>query len=709
MPDTDTDLATPTEYAIGGMTCASCAARIEKKLNRLPGVQASVNYATATAVVSGTGTDQVIQTVEKIGYTAAPSQPGRPQREETDELRQRLLISLALTIPLALLAMIPALQFTGWRWVALALATPVATWGAWPFHRTALRQARQAASSMDTLVSIGVSASYLWSWWAVLTNGRDLYLEVAGVVTVLILLGRFLEARARRRSGQALRSLLDLGAKQVAVIRDGQETLVPIEQLLVGDSFVVRPGEKIATDGVIVEGTATLDTSAVTGESVPAEVAPGDQVVGATVNLSGRLLVRALAVGADTQLAQIARLVAEAQNGKARVQRLADRVSAIFVPIVLSLAVLTLLGWLVTGHTADAAFTAAVAVLIIACPCALGLATPTALLVGTGRGAQLGILIRGPQVLEQAAKISTIVLDKTGTVTTGQMRLSGITPADGWTDTELHRLAAAVEHASAHPIAAAISHAWPGELPPVTGFADSGGLGVTGTVDGHRIRVGRRGWLGLDAPMGLARQAEQDEQHGRTPVWVAVDDTVAGLLTVSDTVRDTSAEAIRRLRGLGLGTVLLTGDNLRAAGAVAEQVGIDTVIADVLPTDKAAVIERLQAEGRAVAMVGDGVNDAAALATAELGLAMGGGTDIAMQASDLTLVRPDLLLAADAIRLSRATLRTIEGNLVWAFGYNVAAIPLAALGLLNPIIAGGAMAFSSVFVVSNSLRLRRFR
>jgi len=692
---------TATHYAIGGMTCASCAARIEKKLNRLPGVQASVNYATGTAVVNGADDVPVISTVEKLGYTATPSEQPQPDNER-QELRRRLIVSAVLTIPLVLLAMLSPLQFNGWRWVALALATPVDTWGAWPFHRTALLQARHRASSMDTLVSIGVTASYLWSWWAVLADRPDLYLEVGGVVTVLILLGRFFEARARHRSGEALRALLDLGAQRVSVLRDGVESLVSIEQLHVGDQFVVRPGEKIATDGVVIDGSSTLDTSSITGESVPAEVGTGAQVIGATVNLSGRLIVRADRVGADTQLAQIAHLVARAQDGKAKVQRLADQVSAVFVPVVLVLAALTLVGWLVTGHSVDAAFTAAVAVLIIACPCALGLATPTALLVGTGRGAQLGILIRGPQVLEQAVKISAIVLDKTGTVTTGQMQvLDAVGP-------ETLRLAAAVEHGSKHPIAQAIVRACDGLLPTLTDFEDTGGLGVAGTVDGHRVRVGRLSWLGLSAPDALRNRADLAEQQGQTVVWVSRANELLGLVVVADTVRPTSRTALEKLAELGLDAVLLTGDNARAAAAVAEQVGITEVISEVLPTEKAATISRLQSDGRGVAMVGDGVNDAAALATADLGLAVGGGSDIAMQASDITLVRPDLVLAADAIRLSRATLRTIKGNLVWAFGYNVAAIPLAALGLLNPMIAGAAMAFSSVFVVTNSLRLRRF-
>jgi Cu+-exporting ATPase len=710
----------PVEYTIGGMTCASCAARIEKKLNRLPGVQASVNYATGIAVVNSAPDDaDIVGTVQAIGYTAARRRTEGSRTESTDEtaelatLRRRLLISLALAVPVALLAMLPGLDAPGWHWLALALATPVTTWGAWPLHRAALLQARHRSTSMDTLVSLGVLVSYLWSIYAVTTDNADSYLEVATTVTVLILLGRFLELRARRASGAALRKLLDLGAKQVSLLVDGREQLVPIEQLSVGDEFVSRPGERIATDGVVTHGLSSLDTSAITGESLPVEVGPHDEVIGATVNLSGRLVIRASRVGADTQLAQIARLVSEAQNGKAAAQRLADRVSGVFVPIVLVLALATLLGWLATGHPVGVAFSAAVAVLIIACPCALGLATPTALLVGTGRGAQLGVLIRGPQVLEATAAIDTVVLDKTGTITQGRLRLVEVVSAEARPN-EVHRLAAAVEHASAHPIARAIAGAYQAEPPPVTDFLDTGGLGVTGTVSGRQVRVGRLGWLTehwpeATVPELLQKSAAGAEDAGHTPVWVGWDGAITGLIVVADTVRPSSATAIERLHRMGLRTVLLTGDNRRAAAGVAEQVGIDEVIAEVLPTGKAAAVRQLQAAGRTVAMVGDGVNDAAALAEADLGLAIGGGSDIAIEASDLTLVQPDLLLAVDAIRLSRSTLRTIKGNLGWAFGYNVAAIPLAALGLLNPMIAGGAMAASSVFVVTNSLRLRGFR
>jgi P-type Cu+ transporter len=706
----------PVEYTIGGMTCASCAVRIEKRLNRLSGVRASVNYATGIAVLNSAPADaDIVGTVEAIGYTAAPRVLDGIDGEtaELARLRRRLLISLALAVPVALLAMLPGLDAAGWRWLALALATPVAGWGAWPLHRAAILQARHRSTSMDTLVSLGVLASYLWSTYAVATGSADSYLEVASTVTVLILLGRFLELRARRASGAALRRLLDLGAKQVSLLVDGREQLVPIERLTVGAEFASRPGERIATDGVVIDGLSSLDTSAITGESLPVEVGPHAEVIGGTVNLSGRLVIRAGRVGADTQLAQIARLVSEAQNGKAAAQRLVDRVSGVFVPAVLALALATLLGWLAAGSSLGGAVSAAVAVLIIACPCALGLATPTALLVGTGRGAQLGILIRGPQVLETAAAVDTVVLDKTGTVTQGRLRLVELIAA-GTSPDELHRLAAAVEHASAHPIARAIAGSCPTEPPPVTGFADSGGLGVAGTVAGSRVLVGRLGWLtehwpDAPVPQRLALAAEQAERRGHTPVWIGWDGAVTGLIVVADTVRPSSAEAVRRLHRMGLRTVLLTGDNRQAAAGVAEQVGIDEVIAEVLPTGKAEQIRRLRAAGATVAMVGDGVNDAAALAEADLGLAVGGGSDIAIEASDLTLVQPDLLLAVAAIRLSRSTLRTIKGNLGWAFGYNVAAIPLAASGLLNPMIAGGAMAASSVFVVTNSLRLRRFR
>ncbi|MUL46013.1 copper-translocating P-type ATPase [Mycobacterium sp. CBMA293] len=694
--------------SVGGMTCASCAARIEKRLNRIDGVQASVNFATEQAAVTfgdSVTTDELVAAVEATGYTASIDKPDATS--ETSYL-PRLLVSLAFTLPVLALSMIPAVQFPHWQLWALALATPVVTWGAWPLHHAAWTNLRHGAATMDTLVSLGVLTSYLWSIWTLSTGGEHLYLEVAATVTTLILAGKFFETRAKRQSGAALRALLDLGAKDVAVLRDGHEIRLPIEELAVGDTFVVRPGEKIATDGVVVAGTSAVDASMLTGESVPVEVGPGDHLAGATVNAGGRLEVRATRIGADTQLAQMARLVSDAQSGKAQVQRLADRVSAVFVPVVIGLAVLTLIGWLVAGGSATAAITAAVAVLIIACPCALGLATPTALLVGTGRGAQLGILIKGPQVLESTRKVDTVVLDKTGTVTTGKMTVAAV---HAQSDNVL-RLAGALEHASEHPIAQAVAaeaaRTTNGPLPAVTDFVNHDGRGVTGMVDGHQVAVGRSSWLTHEADPELQTAAQTAETEGRTPVWVAIDGAIAGVIVVSDTVKDTAAEAISDLKRLGLTPVLLSGDNARAAHAVAAEVGIETVIAEVLPADKVDEVKRLQDQGRVVAMVGDGVNDAAALAQADLGLAMGTGTDVAIEASDLTLVSGDLRAAGNAIRLSRATLKTIKGNLFWAFAYNVAAIPLAALGMLNPMIASAAMAFSSLFVVSNSLRLRRF-
>jgi Cu+-exporting ATPase len=739
------------ELQIGGMTCASCAARIEKKLNRMPGVEASVNYATEKARIllrEGTTVEDAVATVEATGYTArlpeprrpAPERPGGgeaevPEDAEVVSLRRRLLVSGVLTLPVVLLAMIRPLQFDSWQWLSLTLAAPVVVWGALPFHRAAWANARHAAATMDTLISVGVLAAFGWSLYALfLGNAGDpgmrmtfrllpergsgeheIYLEVASAVTVFILAGRYFEARAKKRSGAALRALLEMGAKDVAVRREGREVRVPVDQLAVGEEFVVRPGEKVATDGVVVEGSSAVDASMLTGEPVPVEVGPGDPVVGATVNAGGRLVVRATRVGADTQLAQMARLVEEAQSGKAPVQRLADRVSAVFVPVVLALSAATLGFWFGAGAGAGVAFTAAVAVLIIACPCALGLATPTALLVGTGRGAQLGILIKGPQILESTRRVDTIVLDKTGTVTTGRMRLVDVVPAAGTDPTDLLRLAGALEDASEHPIAAAIAagaRERVGALPPVESFTASQGLGVRGVVDSHAVVVGRAGWLAeqwaLDLDDDLVAAREAAEAAGRTAVAVAWDGGVRGLLVVSDTLKATSAQAVSELKELGLRPVLLTGDNLRAAQAIAAEVGIDEVVADVRPAGKVLVVSGLQADGRVVAMVGDGVNDAAALAQADLGIAMGTGTDVAIEASDLTLVRGDLRTAVDAIRLSRRTLRTIKGNLFWAFAYNVAAIPLAVAALLNPLIAGAAMAFSSVFVVSNSLRLRRF-
>jgi Cu+-exporting ATPase len=715
------------ELGIGGMTCASCAARIEKKLNRLEGVTAAVNFATETAHVSfpaGVSTSDLISVVEQTGYTAAlpasrpagsEAAPGTSAADEAARLLPRLLVSVALAFPVVVLAMIPALQFRNWQWAALVLASPVAVWGAWPFHRAALVNARHGAATMDTLVSLGVTAAYLWSLYA-LFFADPTYLEVASGVPALILLGRYLEARAKRRSGAALRALLSLGAIQATVLRDGVAARIPAEQLAAGEEFVVRPGEKIAADGIVTAGSSAVDTSTLTGEPMPAEVSPGDIVAGGWVNADGRLVVRATRVGADTQLAQLARLVAEAQAGKAPVQRLADRISAVFVPVVIATAVVTLIAWLAAGQPAGAAFTAAVAVLIIACPCAMGLATPTALLVGTGRGAQLGIVIKGPEVLESTRGVDTIVLDKTGTITTGRMSLADLAAAPGAGADKVLRLAGAVEDASEHPVAAAIAagarERLGADLPAVTEFASHRGLGVSGVVDGHAVVVGRAGWLETEwaqqIPARLAVRAAQAEQAGQTAVFAGWDGQVRGVLVVTDTIKPTSAQAIARLRGMGLRPVLLTGDNERAARTVANAVGIDEVVAGVLPSGKADVVQHLQDRGRVVAMVGDGVNDAAALAQADLGLAMGTGTDAAIEASDLTLVRGDLLAAPDAILLSRRTLTIIKGNLAWAFGYNIAAIPLAALGFLSPLIAAAAMAFSSVFVVSNSLRLRRF-
>ena len=768
-----------TDLVIGGMTCASCAARVERKLNRLDGVTATVNFATEAARVSFPETltvGDLIAAVERTGYTAALPAP-RDAGQEADAaassrrgLRLRMLVSVALAAPVVLLAMVAALRFPGWQWVSLLAATPVATWGAWPFHRAALISARHGAATMDTLVALGVSAAYLWSLYALLLAGggtHATYLEVASGVTALILLGRYLEARAKRSAGAALRALLDLGAKQATVLRDGRELSVPADQLRVGDEFVVRPGEKISADGTVTAGSSAVDTSMLTGEPVPAEVGPGDAVTGGCVNVGGRLLVRATRVGADTELAHLARLVTQAQAGKAPVQRLADRVSAVFVPVVLVIAAATLAGWLASGASPSAAFTAAVAVLIIACPCAMGLATPTAILVGTGRGAQLGILIKGPEILESTRRVDTVALDKTGTITAGRMTLTDVVAAPGVLETELLRLAAVVESASEHPIAAAITAgaiarltvgadsaapvpacpqdrgyfpsnsnakypqssavahsaaavaatapAWTPDVHAVTDFAAYPGLGVSAVAEGRAVLVGKRAWLAGEWALTagpelaeLAERADRAEENGQTAVFVAWDGRVRGVLTVADTIKPTARAAVTRLRDLGLHPVLLTGDNERAARAVAAQVGIDDVIAGVDPGGKLEAVRRLQEQGRTVAMVGDGVNDAAALAQADLGLAMGTGTDAAIEAADVTLVGGDPRAVADAIALSRKTLRTIKANLGWAFGYNAAAIPLAASGLLNPTIAAAAMAFSSLFVVTNSLRLRRF-
>ncbi|KJL33875.1 heavy metal translocating P-type ATPase [Microbacterium azadirachtae] len=762
--------ANSVELEIGGMTCASCANRIEKTLNKLDGVTATVNYATEKAKVElpdGFDPATLIAQVEDIGYSAvlpappvaeAPSEgagaPTEPADPELSSLRTRLLVSTVLAVPVIAMAMIPALQFTSWQWASLALAAPVIVWGAWPFHRAAWLNLRHGAATMDTLISMGTLAAFGWSLYALFfgtagmpgmrhefsfalqagDGSSNIYLEVGAGVTVFILAGRYFEKRSKRRAGAALRALLELGAKDVAVLRPAagsgtpgsgtEEVRIPIAQLAVGDEFVVRPGEKIATDGVVVAGTSAVDASMLTGESVPVEVGAGDAVAGATVNAGGRLVVRATRIGSDTQLAQMARLVEDAQTGKAEVQRLADRISGVFVPIVIAIAVVALGAWLGVGFPATAAFTAAVAVLVIACPCALGLATPTALLVGTGRGAQLGILIKGPEVLESTRKVDTIVLDKTGTVTSGRMEVTDVIAEEGTDPPELLRLAGAVESASEHPIAQAVARAAAaapvpergaqprGEGSVVESFQNIPGRGVQGVVDGRAVLVGREAlladWAQHLSPRVAAAKAEA-EAGGKTVIAVGWDGSARGVVVIADTVKPTSAEAVAALKRLGLTPILLTGDNEAVARRIAAEVGIDEVIAEVLPEGKVDVVARLQGEGRVVAMVGDGVNDAPALATADLGMAMGTGTDVAIEASDITLVRGDLRTAADAIRLSRRTLGTIKTNLFWAFAYNVAAVPIAALGLLNPMLAGAAMAFSSVFVVGNSLRLRRFR
>jgi P-type Cu+ transporter len=731
------------ELPIQGMTCASCASRIERKLNKLDGVSATVNYATEKARVefdaAAVTPEALVAAVEAAGYRAAlPSveeEPAPWEADETAPLRNRLIASALLSLPLLLISMVPRFQFDHWQWLALQLATPVVVWGAWPFHRAAWANLKHAATTMDTLVSLGVLAAWLWSLYALFlgdagTDGmrmrftlipkagggaNEIYLETAAIVTTFILAGRYFESRAKRRAGAALTALLEMGAKDVALLdADGGERRIPIEELQVGDAFVVRPGEKIATDGIVEDGLSAVDMSMLTGEPVPVEVTPGGEVAGATVNVSGRLVVRATKVGADTALAQIARLVEDAQTGKAPVQRLADRIAGVFVPIVIALSVMTLGFWLANGAGATLAFTSAVAVLIIACPCALGLATPTALLVGTGRGAQLGLLIKGPEVLESTRRIDTIVLDKTGTVTTGKMSLVDLVVAPGQARAEALRIVGSLEAASEHPIGRALADAAAREatLAEVEGFRNREGLGVEGVVDGHAVVAGRPALLadwGVELPVELRTALEQAQERGQTAIAAAWDGEARGVFSVADTVKPTSEAAISRLKSLGLRPVLLTGDNAQTARTVAAEAGIDEVIAEVLPGDKAEIVRNLQQQGHVVAMVGDGVNDAPALAQADLGLAIGTGTDVAIEASDLTLVGGDLNGAADAIRLSRRTLATIKGNLFWAFAYNVAALPLAASGYLNPLIAGAAMAFSSVFVVSNSLRLRRFK
>ena len=730
---------------ITGMTCASCAARIERKLNKLPGVEATVNFATEKARVHSVDpvpVEELIAAVEQAGYGASvPAPPptdttdqtSAPRDEELASLRQRLIVSTVLAVPVAVMSMIPALQFTYWQWLALTLTAPVVVWGAWPFHRAAAINARHGAATMDTLISVGVLASFGWSLYALFfggagmpgmrmsvtlvgtpqSGGHEVYLEVAALVTVFILLGRYLEVRAKRQSGEALRALLELGAKDAVVLRAGVEQRIPAAQLVPGDVVVVRPGEKIPSDGLVTDGVSAVDESMLTGESVPVEVAAGSRVVGATVNTGGRLLVEITRVGADTELSRMARLVEEAQTGKAQVQRLADRVSAIFVPVVMVLALVAFAGWLIAGAGAEVAFTAAVTTLIIACPCALGLATPTALLVGTGRGAQLGILIRGPQVLEQTRRIDTVVLDKTGTITAGTMTVTGIHTAPGTERAELIRVAAAAEHGSEHPIGRAIVAAATGPIEPAESFAAEAGQGVQAIVDGRIVAAGRASWISTQwaIPVSdeLAAIIAADEAAGATVTVVAWDGQVRGAISVADAIIPTSPNAIARLRQLGLTPILLTGDNPGAARTIAGEAGIDDVRAGVTPKGKLDTIRELQAGGRVVAMVGDGVNDAAALAAADLGIAMGTGTDAAITAADLTIVSGDLVLVPDAIRLARHTLGTIKGNLFWAFAYNIAALPVAMLALLNPVLAGAAMAFSSVFVVTNSLRLRRFR
>jgi Cu+-exporting ATPase len=737
---------TDVQLDIGGMTCASCATRIERKLNKLPGVDASVNYATEKAriqVPEGIELQQLIATVESAGYHAELPPPPRSAEtggmtstpDETAELRRRLSVSAALALPVVLMSMVPFLQFTNWQWLALTLAAPVALWGAWPFHRAAAINARHGATTMDTLVSVGVLAALGWSLYSLFLGTAgvagmhmtftlfgtsagatgEIYLEVASAVTVFILAGRYIEARAKKESGAALRALLELGAKDAVLLRDGLEQRVATSTLVPGDHIVVRPGEKIASDGLVIEGASAVDFSMLTGESVPVEVGPGDRVAGATINVGGRLVVEITRVGADTELARLGRLVEEAQTGKAEVQRLADRVSAVFVPVVFVLALIAFVGWLLAGGSAELAFTASIATLIIACPCALGLATPTALLVGTGRGSQLGILIRGPQVLEHTRVVDTIVLDKTGTLTSGRMRVTKVMPIGATASDDLLRIAAATEHGSEHPVARAVTdHAAELglEFTAAESFVAHAGLGVQAVIDGRLSVAGRSDWLrdewAIDIPVDATAEIAAAENAGSTAITVAWDGELRGVISIGDTVKPSSAAAVAQFRKLGLRPILLTGDNAGAAKLVASQVGVDEVHAAATPEGKLRLIHELQAQGHVVAMVGDGVNDSAALAAADLGIAMGAGTDAAIAASDITVVNGDLIAVVDAIRLSRRTLGIIKGNLFWAFAYNVAAIPIAMLGLLNPLVAGAAMAFSSLFVVSNSLRLRRF-
>jgi Cu+-exporting ATPase len=740
------------EIRVGGMTCAACAARVERTLNKLDGVQATVNYATERARVhcpAGTDPRALIEQVERAGYAARRVDDVRDgghiggqvgdqaaPDERVADLRRRLAVAAVIGVPLCDLSLawslFPELRFAGWQWVCLLLAAPVVCWCAWPFHRAALNGLKHGTSSMDTLVSVGVLASSVWSLWvmvrggpvepglgrglSVLTGGdHDLYLDVAAGVTTFLLAGRYFEARAKRSAGAAMRTLLALGAKDVEVLRDGGTVRVPVSDLVIGDRFLARPGEKVATDAVVEEGRSALDTSMVTGEPMPREVDEGDDVIGGTINAGGRLVLKATRVGADTQLARMTRLVEQAQEGKAGVQRLADRVAAVFVPAVLVLAAATVTGWLVAGHPTGAAITAAVAVLVVACPCSLGLATPTAILVGTGRGAALGIFIKGPRALESTRRVDTVVFDKTGTLTEGRMRLMEVLPVPGVPADELLAVAGAVEHASEHPIAAAITAAAvqrTGEVATVTGFEALPGLGARGSVHGRTVVLGRARLLtehGCAVPEYLEHHRRALEDRGVTVVLVGWDGAAQGLLAVADQVRPSGAAAVAALRRLGLQPILVTGDNARTSAAVAAEVGIDRVVAEALPQDKVEVVRRLQREGHSVAVVGDGINDAAALAAADLGMAIGHGTDAAIEAADIVLGRDHLLVVADAVQLARRTHRTIRWNLVWAFGYNVAALPLAVAGLVNPLVAGAAMALSSVFVVSHSLRLRQFR